>query len=81
MDGVAAKVAEEVIVLFQHCDRDPGARQQVTQHDAGGSAADNATGGFQSLVWHDSNPLPVRAAPMITRLLDWNAAGYKRVAG
>ena len=42
MHGVAAKIAEEVRVLFQHHDIDPGPTQQIAQHHAGGTAADDA---------------------------------------
>ncbi len=42
MHGVAAKIPEEVGVLFQHHDVDPGAAQQIAQHHAGGTAADDA---------------------------------------
>src|SRR5690606_9993612 len=39
MDGVAAEVAEEVGMLLQHRDPAPGAREQVTEHHPGGTAA------------------------------------------
>ena len=42
MHGVAAKIPEEVGVLLQHHDVDPGAPQQIAQHHAGGTAADDA---------------------------------------
>src|SRR5262244_4645861 len=42
MDGVAAEVAQEVGVLLEHHDRDAGARQQETEHHAGGSTAGDA---------------------------------------
>ena len=37
MNGIAAKIAQEIAVLFQH--HDPGARQQIPQHHAGRPAA------------------------------------------
>ena len=42
MDRVAAKVAQEIGVLFEHQHRDPGARQQQPEHHAGGAAPGNA---------------------------------------
>ncbi len=39
MHGVAAKVAEEVLVLFQYGDFHASARQQVAEHDAGRPSA------------------------------------------
>ncbi len=44
MDRVAAEIAEEVGVLLQHDDVDAGARQQVSEHHAGGSAAGDGAG-------------------------------------
>src|SRR5580704_816851 len=38
VNGVAAKVAEEVLVLFEHCYRDATPGQKVTEHHAGRSA-------------------------------------------
>jgi hypothetical protein len=40
--GVAAKVAEEVGVLFKDKRIDPCASEQVAEHHAGGAAADDA---------------------------------------
>ena len=45
MNGVAAKVAEEVRVLFEDHDVDARTRQQITQHHPGGAAAGDATSG------------------------------------
>ena len=42
MHGVAAKIAEEIGVLLQHHDIDPGAPQQIAEHHAGRPAADDA---------------------------------------
>jgi hypothetical protein len=39
MDGVAAKIAEEIAVLFEDDDRDAGTGQEPAQHHAGGTAA------------------------------------------
>ena len=46
MNGVAAEIAQEVGVLFQHGDGDTGARQQEAEHHPGRSAAGDAAGGF-----------------------------------
>ena len=46
MHGVAAKIAEEIRVLFQHHDIDPGAPEQIAEHHAGGPAADDAAADF-----------------------------------
>ena len=43
VNRVAAKIPEEIGVLFQHYRLDTGAAQQVTQHHARRPAADNAT--------------------------------------
>ena len=45
MDGVAAEIAQKILVLFQHDHIDPGASQKETEHHAGRAAAGNATGG------------------------------------
>jgi len=45
MDGVAAEVAEEVLVLFEDGDGDALAGEKETQHDTGGASADDAAGG------------------------------------
>ena len=45
MHGIAAKIAEEIGVLFQHDRIDPGAPQQISQHHAGRPAADDAAAG------------------------------------
>ncbi len=42
MHGVAAKIAEEIRMLFQHHDIDAGAAEQIAEHHAGGPAADDA---------------------------------------
>jgi hypothetical protein len=46
MHGVAAKIAEEIGVLFQHHDIDPGAAEQISEHHAGRPAADDAAANF-----------------------------------
>ena len=45
MDGVAAEVAEEVLVFFEDGDGDTLAGEEETEHDAGGASADDAAGG------------------------------------
>ena len=42
MDGVAAKIPQEIRMLFQHDDLDAGPRQQQAQHHPGGAAAHDA---------------------------------------
>ena len=46
MDRVAAEVAQEIGVLFQHDDVDAGAGQQKPEHHPGRTAADDATAGL-----------------------------------
>jgi hypothetical protein len=41
MNGVAAEVAVEVLMLFEHDDIDALARQEQSENDAGRSSADN----------------------------------------
>jgi hypothetical protein len=50
--GIAAKIPEEVVVLLDYGDRNPCARQQVTQHHSGRAAANNAACGFERLDGH-----------------------------
>ena len=45
MNGVAAKVAEEVHVFFEDSDGDTLACQEESEHDAGRTSADDAAGG------------------------------------
>ena len=45
MDGVAAKVAQEIRVLLEHDDIDAGAREQEAEHHPGRSAAGDAASG------------------------------------
>ena len=59
MHGIAAKIAEEVGVLFQHHDIDAGASEQVTEHHAGRAAADDAATRL-----HGSPPRIGRAKPI-----------------
>src|SRR3954471_12860121 len=50
VDGVTAEVAKEIGVLLEDRNVDPGARQEVAEHHAGGSAAgDDAVHGMG---WH-----------------------------
>ena len=59
MDRVAAKVAEEIGVLFQNHDLDAGARQEVAEHHPAWAAAhDAATRG--QLICHHPAPRPNR---------------------
>jgi hypothetical protein len=47
MDGVAAEVAQKIVMFFEDGDVDAGAGKQVGKHHAGGAAADDAAGGFE----------------------------------
>ena len=58
MDGVAAKIAQEIGVLFQHDDVDAGARQQKAEHHAGRSAAGDAALRREVRCYHPGNPFP-----------------------
>jgi hypothetical protein len=49
MDGVAAEVAEEVGVFFEDGHLNAGAGEKEAEHDAGGAAADDASGGGEGL--------------------------------
>ncbi len=42
MNGIAAEIAQEILVLFQHRDADAGARQEEAEHHPGGAAAGDA---------------------------------------
>ena len=46
VDGVAAKIAEEVGMFFENDDLDPGACEQEAQHNAGGATSCDAAGGL-----------------------------------
>ncbi len=57
MNGVAAKIAQEIGVLLQHDDLDAGARQQVAQHHPGRAAAGDGAGRANRLI-HARRPYP-----------------------
>src|SRR5215469_11430206 len=60
MDCVAAKIAEKVLVLFEHRYLDTLARQQVPEHHARRTAADDTATSFHNLICHRVlPPLPV----------------------
>ena len=46
MHGIAAKIPEEIGVLFQHHRLDAGAAEQIAEHHAGRAAADDAAAGI-----------------------------------
>ena len=46
VNGVTAKIPEEIGVLLQHQRLDAGAAQEITEHHAGRTAADNAAMGL-----------------------------------
>jgi hypothetical protein len=52
MNGVAPEIAEEVAMFFEDGDGDFRASQEVAEHDARGSAAYYAAGGFNCLCGH-----------------------------
>ena len=62
MHGVAAEIAQEVGVLFQHRHRDAGARQQKAEHHAGRPAAGDAAGGLDRMRT-PSGVLTLRSSP------------------
>ncbi|MOA25540.1 hypothetical protein D3C78_1462710 [compost metagenome] len=45
VNGIAAKVAQEIGVLFQHYDLYPRPGQQIAEHQPGGATANDAAGG------------------------------------
>src|SRR5271155_3567934 len=45
MDRIPAEIAEEILVLFEYGDADPGARQQKPEHDTRRSSAGDAARG------------------------------------
>ena len=49
MNSIAPEVAQEIGMLLQNQDLDPGPRQQVAQHYPGGTAAGDTTVGLQFL--------------------------------
>src|SRR5271169_5625084 len=51
MHGITTKITEEVGVLFQNHRLDAGAAEQVAQHHAGRTAADDAAAGFYRARW------------------------------
>src|ERR1700730_11659474 len=52
MSAVAAKIAQEIAMLFDDGDVDAGAREQETQHEPARPAANDATTGGQLLGCH-----------------------------
>ena len=46
MDGVAAEVTEEILVLFEDGDVDALAGEEEGEHHAGWASADDAAGGL-----------------------------------
>ena len=58
VDGVAAEVPQEVAVLLQHGDLDPGPREHQSQHDPGGPAADDRA--RRPLLCHGDPPRSAR---------------------
>jgi hypothetical protein len=50
MNGVAAEVAVEVLMLFEHDDLDALAREEQSENDAGRSSAYNTDCGVKSFI-------------------------------
>jgi hypothetical protein len=46
MYGIPAEISQEIWMLFQYNDGDPGARQQEAEHHPGRTTARNTAGGF-----------------------------------
>ena len=61
MDGIAAEVAQEVRMLFEHGHLDARAREQKSEHHACGSAAGDAASGDHGLRRHGLPNIPVMA--------------------
>ena len=64
VDGVAAEIAQEVGMLLEHHRAHAGARHQVAEHHAGGSAAGDATGDrgrVSCRLGHRASPAPSRS--------------------
>ena len=55
MHGVAAKIAKEIGMLFQHDDVDAGARQQEAKHHSGRAAAGDGAFGGNRCIRHAHN--------------------------
>ncbi len=51
VNGVTAKIAQEVGVLLQHRHIDPRPRQQIAEHQPGGAASHDAAGGGVRCDW------------------------------
>src|SRR5262249_22862079 len=52
MNGITAEIAKEVLVLLDYGDPHTLARQKVSEHDSGGTAADYAARGRKCLGCH-----------------------------
>ena len=72
MDGVAAEVAQEVAVLFQHHHLHAGARQQETQHHARRPAAHDAALGLD----HSSNSRSTRPVAVMASSAGTPSPGF-----
>ena len=59
VDGVAAKIAQEVGVLLQHGDLDPGTGHQQAEDHPGGTTADDEAGRALA-IRHALNLAPIR---------------------
>src|SRR5580698_1727121 len=57
--GIAPEVAKKILVLLEYGYFHARTRQQIAQHDAGGAAADDATGSLDGLFCHDADFLAI----------------------
>jgi hypothetical protein len=83
MDGIAAKIAQEIGMLFQHNYVNSGACEQIAAHHSRGAAANYATtrgdrfGGWIFL-GHDPAPLSIRVMARLARVALLKSLTWKR---
>ena len=78
VDGVAAEVAVEVVVVFQQRDIDALAGQEQRQEHAAGPAADDAAAGARGEIGHGSPPSGRTATINRQRPIHNRSSGEKR---
>src|SRR5690349_8591561 len=62
VDRIATEVAQEIGMLIEHENRDPGSREQKAQHHTGGAPAGDAAANRNLRIRHDiSPPTPPRS--------------------
>src|SRR5215203_5027114 len=52
VNGIAAKIAQEILMLFKHNNPHARARQQESEHHPGGATTGDAAGGFDLSHWY-----------------------------